>query len=335
MKNVNSNSWDEIKDINHNIISSRNYIYIPLATIGQNKIFLGKEVSTDNNCLMFLAKRDLYGEKDLPVTDGLEVRTDIIKNSENKDGIVLKLVKGDYQDVFVALINDVIATLENKTSEKDFVETFFARLGVWKLFLKNAGSKGLGPDRRRGLFGELYFLKNILIPNLGNESLKFWVGPDPAIHDIEIGECAVEVKTSAGNKSQVVHISNERQMDDDGYENLFLYQVSLTARKNAHPTLIDIIDEIRELLRADGTVLINFNNSLLKSGFIEGHRDLYLTEGYHVEEVNVYKVQEGFPRIIGSDLDSGIGGLRYTVDLSAIEKFRVEQEVMIEVIKGI
>jgi hypothetical protein len=203
------------------------------------------------------------------------------------------------------------------------------------LFLKNAGAKGLGPEKRRGLFGELYFLKEVLLNELGKESLKYWVGPDQAIHDVEIGECAVEIKTTASNKSQVIHISNERQLDDDGYGNLFLYQISLTARKNVHPSLVDLIEEIREILKDDGTKIIEFHNSLIKSGYIELHKDLYLSEGYHIEEVNVYRVSEGFPRILGSDLKDGIGGLKYTVDTSSIQKFKKETEEFIEFLKSI
>jgi hypothetical protein len=73
---------------------------------------------------------------------------------------------------------------------------------------------------------------------------------------------------------------------------------------------------------------------LLRSGYNEIHRDLYLNEGYHVEEVNVFEVKEGFPRIVGSDLMPGVGGLKYTIDLSSIVDFKVEEDLLIENLKG-
>jgi hypothetical protein len=281
-----------------------------------------------------LAKRELYEKKEFPVTDGLEVRTDVFKNDENKDAVVLKLVKDDYSEVFYTLVHDLLEYTKEQMKEEGFIESFFSRLGVWKLFLKNAGSKGMGPDRRRGLFGELYFLNDVLIPKLGKDSLSIWVGPDQASHDIQAGDVAIEIKTSAGNKSQKIHISSERQLDNEGYINLFIYQVSITARKNAHPTLNDMVDSIRLKVSGNGSLLIHFNNMLLMSGYSESHRDLYMTEGYHVEEVNTYEVTEGFPRLIGTDLMPGIGGLKYTVDLSSIEKFREEEEVVLQALKG-
>lgn len=333
MIKVNPSLWSEISDTHPNVITSKNYCYLLLGEIGKIKILLGKENSTGHKCLAFMAKRELYEKKEFPVTDGLEVRADIFRNEENKDAVILKLVKDDYADVFYALADDILTFTADKTKEEDFIEAFFTRLGVWKLFLKNAGLRGMGPERRRGLFGELYFLNDVLIPFLGKDALELWVGPDQASHDIQSGSVGVEIKTSAGNKSQKIHISSERQLDNEGYDHLYVYQLSITARKNAHPNLNDMVDSIREKIQGNGTLLIHLNTMLLRSGYNEIHRDIYLNEGYHVEEINVFEVREGFPRLIGSDLMPGVGGLKYTIDLSSIQDFKVEEDIFLEKFK--
>lgn len=318
--------WSAISDQNPDIINSKNYSYIPLREVGKTKILIGRENSTGHKCLAFLAKREIYEKKEFPVTDGLEVRVDVFQNEERKDAVILKLVKEDYAEVFYTLVDDLLVYVVDKLKEEEFIEAFFSRLGIWKLFLKNAGAKGLGPERRRGLFGELHFLNEILIPQLGKESLNLWVGPDQASHDIQSGSVGVEIKTSAGTKSQKIHISSERQLDNEGFDHLYVYQLSISARKNTHPNLNDMVELIREKIRSNGSLIIHFNTMLLRSGYNEIHKDLYMTEGYIVEEVNIFEVREGFPRIIGSDLMAGVGGLKYTIDVSSIVDFKVEEE---------
>ncbi len=328
------NLWSEISDQNPNVLNSKNYSYIAFAEVGKTKILVGRENSTGHRCIAFLAKRELYEKKEFPVTDGLEVRVDVFQNDEKKDAVILKLVKSDYAEVFYTLVNDLMNSIEGKEKEENFIEEFFSRLGVWKLFLKNAGAKGLGPDRRRGLFGELQFLNEVLIPQLGKEALSLWVGPDQASHDIQSGSVGVEIKTSAGTKSQKIHISSERQLDNEGFDHLYVYQLSISARKNAHPNLNDMVDSIREKIKGNGSLIIHFNTMLLRSGYNELHKDLYMTEGYIVEEVNVFEVKEDFPRIIGPDLMPGVGGLKYTVDVSSIVDFKVDEDDFVRKLKG-
>lgn len=333
MKEINSMLWDEITDNNPNILKSRNYKFLLYKEVGTTKIFIGNENSTNNKCLAFMAKRELYKKKEFSATDGLEVSTEFFENDEKKDAIVLKLVKGDYFEVFFTLVQDLLFYTNEKTKEEEFIESFFSRLGIWELFFKNADARGMGPEKQRGLFGELYFLNEVLLPNLGKDSLHLWVGPEQASHDIQAGDVAVEIKTSAMTKSEKIHISSERQLDDQGFKNLFVYQLSIAVRRNFHPTLVDMINAVREKINKDGTLLIHFNNLLLKEGYIDRHKSLYESEGFHVEKVNQYKVEDGFPRLIGSDMLPGLGSLKYTVDLSSIEKFRIDNQKFLQLLK--
>lgn len=43
---------------------------------------------------------------------------------------------------------------------------------------------------------------------------------------------------------------------------------------------------------------------------------------------------EGFPRIVESDLDQGVGNCTYDIDVSALEQHRVTTDEVTELIRG-
>ena len=321
MEKVSKSDWSKVNDSNPEVFATRLYRYLELKSTLPRKFYLGLNTS-NQYCLMFKANRELLEGKDFPDTEGLEVRLDV-QFGAKEIGVVLKLKSDDFIEIFATLANDLIATLCNITDNKHFIDAFFGRLGIWKMFLDKSGVSGLGPERRRGLFGELYLLKEIFIANLGTDSIKFWTGPTGAMHDFELGKLALECKTMAGNRSQKVSISNERQLEDDGYENLYLACVAITVRKNAEPSLVTIVKDIEGLLSRDPVNQVNFANSLLSSGYNKIHEDMYVKEGYHVDDILYYRVSEGFPRLLAKDLPNGVGGLGYTVDLSACLEFKI------------
>ncbi|MBK9039450.1 MAG: PD-(D/E)XK motif protein [Bdellovibrionales bacterium] len=322
---INENTWDKVNDRNTSCFSSRKYNYLREFDAGKWAVHLCKEVSTDLNGVMFVAKRTFANDKVLPVTKGFEVRFDFYNNLPSDEvAIVIKLRGNEYSAAFTYLIDDIFNGFNALQADKDVVDYFFNRLDVWKTFFDRADSKGLSDTYRRGLFAELYFIKNALFPHYGAKCIKFWTGPEAGIHDFELGKIAVEVKSSAGNKSTKIKISNERQLDDSGYDLLLLFQVSLSVRKNHQPTLVDMVKEVATLFHSDHGRLVQFKNFLLMAGYHPMHEELYLTEGYHVDETNVYKVSQGFPRIIGSQVPSGVGGIKYSVDLSACSQFKID-----------
>ena len=333
MQIINKNDWTNIIDSNPEVFATKGYRYLPIKTNSLRRFNLGRD-SSNQPCLMFKAGKSLLEDKTFPDTEGLEVRIDF-GFGEQEIGVVLKLKSEDFLDVFASLTNDLISSLAELKDDKQFIDTFFGRLGIWKMFLDRSGAKGLGPDRRRGLFGELYLLKELILSNYGSEGLKFWSGPSGAMHDFEIGKFAIECKTMAGNKSQKITISNERQLEDAGYDDLYLACIAITVRANGTPTLVTMVKEIEKALETDPLNLVNFRNNLLRCGYCSVHEDIYQREGYHVDEIISFRVSDGFPRLLASDLMDGIGGLRYTVDLSACTDYKIKFEKLVERLSSI
>jgi hypothetical protein len=332
MKLIDQDLWDSITESRTDLYRSRHFCYLPLVLIHNTQIYYGKENTTSDVCIMFPAKKESYGV-DLPKTEGFQVGIDFLQNNDGKDGVVLRLINLDYLHVFNSLVNDLIQCLSG-VKEDEFISTFNTRLNIWKMFFKNEGFKGMSLEKQKGLFGELYFLKNCLVPSLGLDSLKYWTGPDGGTHDFEIGKYAVEVKTTSASTPQVIHISNEKQLNDVGYDRLFVYKVSISTRKNSHPTLIDLINETRELFERNPEKIFALNNLLFRYGYIDGQKDKYLSLGFHLDNIDVFQIEEGFPRILKKDLIPGVGKVRYTVDVSSIEKFKVKTLQFEKYIKG-
>jgi hypothetical protein len=330
MEQISKSDWKKVNDANPDVFATKFYRYLELKSSHPRKFFLALD-SSNQYCIMFKTTRALLEGKDFPDTDGLEVRLDV--RDPTQVGVVLKLKSDDFLEIFTTLANDLIGTLRSITDDKQFIDTFFGRLGIWKMFLDQSGPNGLGAERRRGLFGELYLLKELIISSRGTDSIKYWTGPTGAMHDFELGKIALECKTMAGNRSQKISISNERQLEDDGYESLFLACVAITVRKNAEPSLVTLVKDIEGLLGRDPLNLVNFHNSLLSSGYNKIHEELYAKEGYHVDDVLYYRVSEGFPRLLAKNLPNGVGGLGYTVDLSACLEFKTMASDVEESIK--
>lgn len=187
------------------------------------------------------------------------------------------------------------------------------------------GPDGLNPSEQRGLYGELRFLHDYLIPVLGpGSAVASWIGPRRKPQDFHIAGMAVEVKTSIGGQHQTIQISGEQQLDDTGLKALYLYHLSLREVRDGGSTLPGLIDTVRENLQGDLEALVAFNELLFTAGYLDKHRELYCEVGYADRSIQTFRVTDGFPRIIERDLTSGVGDVRYSVTLAACAPFQVE-----------
>jgi len=52
----------------------------------------------------------------------------------------------------------------------------------------------------------------------------------------------------------------------------------------------------------------------------------YRRPAYRVRQLDVYKVGEGFPRIVPADIMEGVGDVRYSVAVAGIGSFLIDDE---------
>jgi len=248
-------------------------------------------------------------------------------NQAGKNALVFKLINFQHKDIFNVLCEDLIASISTETNERKLVKEILNRFEKWKSLFSKIGLQGLTPEEQRGLFGELFFMREFF-NSKGNTTyiVNSWVGPENAVIDFQSNNWGVEVKTTSGNNHQKVNISNERQLDTKNYEHLFLYHISLDQRQNSGESLNDIVLSLKDLLSKDELVLNKFIHKLFEAGYFDVHIPLYKECGYSIRQNTFYKVENDFPRIEEKDVQNGLGDIRYSIILSYCNNFIVNYE---------
>jgi hypothetical protein len=297
-------------------------------------LFVAVEKPTNRRMLLMLvSEASIDGVDELPTSQGVEAR--VARPGDDGRDAALELVLTDprYADIFGALVADIAGAVVVEGDEAAAVAVFVGRLRRWQRFLEEGGLKGLSPEQQRGLFAELWLLREHLLPTLGSVgAVGGWTGPSHASHDFQLGASAVEVKATAAKQHQVLRIASERQLDKTGVAELFLFHLSLDVHLNAGESLPMLVEDLREKLRAT-TVESGFEDRLLDAGYLDAHATLYADSGYAVREENFFRVDTGFPRIVEHDLPAGVGDVRYSVAVSECKHFSVEAELVRETLR--
>lgn len=279
--------------------------------------------SSDLAKMLFLnvSKENLPPKDSFPQTRALEVYSGEIAG-DNSYAVCLILRDGDFSDLFSVLTEDIVNEIQDESGEKAAVKEFVNRIKTWISFFEKFGSSGLSPERVRGLFGELWFIRKYLLSDKNEiKRVSGWTGPEGTPHDFQFGETAFEVKTTATKKPWKVKISNEIQLDDSGLKNLFLYHLALRENEGGVMTLPGLVGEINEILKDEPGIHRFFMDMLLKAGYTESQKGNYLRKGFIISEENFYRVCEGFPRLTSRDLPEGTGDINYTVSLAGAGSF--------------
>jgi hypothetical protein len=300
-------------------------------------LFLGVAKPSNQHMLQVqLTETSAAKLSDLPSARGIDVT--IIHNIYEQNGPILQLALKErrFDAVFDALIQDIIEVVARAESESTAVTAFLSRLRHWQKFLQHAGPDGLSREAQQGLYGELWFLRQQLMPVVGrNTALRAWIGPDGAHQDFLLQPCAIEVKTTASKEPQQLIIQSERQLDDTGLSALFLFHLSVDSHENMGETLVMMIDSLREQLQIDVAALELFEDRLLKAGFLQSQASQYERTGYSIRHTNLYRVRDSFPRIIERDLKPGVGSVRYSIASAECRHFVVSEDELKSQLGGV
>jgi hypothetical protein len=260
----------------------------------------------------------------LPEAKGCELTlTKFSDDPADKLSLCLCLLDKRYADVFASFVADVVEHLRQLASDAAVVAALISRIERWKSFLDRAIGECLVAEEQRGLYGELWFLKNQLLPVIGlDAAVAAWTGPLSLPHDFQTPAYSVEVKATVSKQHTRIAISNERQLDDAHVEKLLLFHLSLETGA-AGETLPDLVRDIQNLVR--GTVMEHrFEELLAQGGYSAPHIDHYEEIHYQKRETHLFRVREGFPRLVETDLPAGVGDLRYSVALASCLPFSVD-----------
>jgi hypothetical protein len=243
------------------------------------------------------------------------------------------LAEPRFADVFDALAVDLARRVEEASDAEGAVIALLGQLHRWQRFL-TATAQGLEAAAQRGLWGELHFLGECLLPAIGpSEAIAAWTGPQGAHQDFQAASAWVEVKTTLAKQPHAVRITSERQLDDTHAPALFLRVLLLESHEAGPDSLPARVAMLRSALEEAPGARENFEDALLSSGYLDRDAARYISPGYVVRRADTFRVGLGFPRIIESDLPTGVGDASYKLSLAACENFSVPLTALVSTMR--
>ena len=250
---------------------------------------------------------------------------EIMSHGDDRVELHTRLEDSNLTDVFTVLADDIASRISDTTSATDGVSAMIARLHHWRNLLQPESGSGLGLEQRRGLFGEIFILRRLLIAGITPiDVVKGWVGPTKAHQDFQMSTVAIEVKATATKQPQSIRISSERQLDREGLDALVVAHVSLDERNTgAGESLPGLVFDVESRLR--GAVLSTFRQILYTGGLLPSVMTQYEELVYTVRSFEYFEVQEGFPCILENMCPPGLGDVQYSVQLGALQEYLVDE----------
>ncbi|MGZ0712315.1 PD-(D/E)XK motif protein (plasmid) [Coraliomargarita sp. W4R53] len=193
----------------------------------------------------------------------------------------------------------------------------------------------LSESALRGLFAELELLIALVKAGMAPmDALLAWCGPYLGVDFKFANGAAIEVK-SARVPAKAVQISSEYQLEtSSGSLHLFVRPLSTVAAEDTvGMRLVDIVSSAKSVVTQDGGALELWESAMEAVGF-DGADVYYEKWRFTSDEWQAYEVTDGFPRVIQSDLPTGVRAVTYTLQLDAAEPFRKDSETTLNQIAG-
>lgn len=260
---------------------------------------------------------------------GVEIYT-LPNEVENKIELYIYLLDNDLKDIFSMFIQNILEDIENSVTENEAVTLTLNVVSKWKKLFDKINFQGLSLEQQKGLIGELLFLNYILNEaKTGADAVDAWTSAEQGFQakDFTLGSVGVEIKFTS-SKHPRIKISNERQLDAESLNELFLVLYSTEAVKENGFSLNSLVEQTRKKILSDDERSV-FNAKLQLNGYFDEDKKYY-ARMYSLKKTFVFRVAPQFPKIVRSQLPFGIYDTSYSIEISALENFMVEMERILE-----
>lgn len=224
---------------------------------------------------------------------------------------------------FGHIVDDILESLEPDKGDPATVTR--QTLDRWRELLREERPRILGATSLTGLFGELYFLDQLVFHH-GPSALAAWTGPLGNRHDFEFIGTSVEVKTTTGSNTMSVTFHGARQLERDEERELYVlvYQIERTPEGVSVPGLL-------ERLFNSGVSRVDLFQKLEMVGYYEQDAVHYSAVRFSVIGTKTVLVGTDFPRItrqtmVNQEILDRISFLQYSVDMGPISSHELPIE---------
>ncbi|RZT07448.1 putative PD-(D/E)XK family protein DUF4420 [Kribbella sp. VKM Ac-2569] len=224
----------------------------------------------------------------------------------------LRCARSDLNDVFTGLCADVLKSVE--AQPRNAMKALYGQIDRWRALFQTR-SNLLGIEQQAGLFGELLFLDRLLERDSGAHRL--WKGPFGHRHDFASAQYAVEIKSSLATDGRRARIHGLDQLDAPA-GGLHLYWIRLEPGAAGGRSLNEAAKQVLDACEDESAI----RSSLSAAGYRFVDAAQYEDTRFAVLEERCYAVEEGFPRLVASELTAAglpinVTDVAYTIDLSS------------------
>ena len=247
----------------------------------------------------------------------------IKRNYENCGELFLILNRQNDWELFFSVCKDIISICATYSSNEEMVVAVENRLKRWQAFLMQNTEVSLSLIMQMGLFAELMFLIDILIPKRGaSAAIIAWGGPESDRQDFSLTDIAIEIKSYKTSRSPKVSISSTHQLFTDT-KPLFLIAYGLTEAENGQ-SIADLINELDLLISSESISIIQlFERKLIEFGYMPGMTYDVMYK-FAVDSLRGFIVEKDFPRILPHQTSPEIIAVNYTIDLQLCTRFEID-----------
>ena len=233
-----------------------------------------------------------------------------------------------FKDLFDDLILSIYSKIYKISNTEEYSELFTRHFFKWSSFFENKKTEGLSRDQVKGLIGELFYLKNLLLNSELNvdDLLISWRGPYDEGHDFVFEFTDYEIKTIESSKNNV-RISSEFQLESEKGKELELVVIFVNLDNENGLSLKSLINDIKIIVLdklGDNSIFIN---ALAQKGLTIGDLEHYEIYRYTpIEEISYDSNRKNFPKLIRSSIPEEINKLNYNIRLNLLEEFIVNKK---------
>lgn len=280
------------------------------------KVYYG--ITTENNLrISFMSTIE-----PLKIDSTKELRVSLGQESDEVYWTCFDLLNPMGNKVFYAFCNDLVDAITEQFDEAEALLQLKNRYHSWKSMFKNR--RKMSAETNQGLFGELYFMDKYLFEKYSPDYVvDAWAGPNGYSKDFSIDDTWYEVKTTIST-SNIVKISSIGQLSSTTPGNLVVVKVDKMSEsfEDGFSNIYDLFKEIMMKLASNETKE-KFIEKLLKYGFDINENSN--TEKYKFVKLLIYGVDNGFPRLLETDIKyQEIGKISYELILNTLDKFKKE-----------
>ena len=263
-----------------------------------------------------------------PEGGGFTVRVAEIGIEQPQPAIALVRTAAGPLDIFGTMVADLLNVIDagGGVSPSVLASRLVARIMAWQSFMAPPTGGPLSVEAQTGLFGELLFLRELLVTGVPVPSaIAAWEGPLHGAQDFRLGPGAVEVKSSLASEGFVAKIQSLEQLDDSDRAPVFLLALRLQ-EDDASPSLPELVRSVRSELSKQGSTHA-FDVRLSAAGYHADHEPIYARR-LRPGQRRIFKVGTDFPRLFSGNIASRIRRANYDIEIDDMGEAIVNDETM-------